>query len=80
MLDELPYGNFVEIEGEDLESIGATADLLHLNWNVAIATGYLDLFERARRVRGLTFTDLTFANFGGLNITVEELSVHAADR
>ena len=32
MLDELPYGSFIEIEGEDVESIHSIANLLGLNW------------------------------------------------
>ena len=40
MLDELPYGNFVEIEGETPESIRAVADLLHLKFNNATPTSY----------------------------------------
>lgn len=79
MLDELPYGNFVEIEGEDSESIHAVAEKLHLHMNAAITASYSMLFERVSKTRGLTFTDLTFANFAGLNVTAKELSVHAAD-
>src|SRR5688572_13003245 len=38
MLDELPYGNFVEIEGETLELIREAAIQLNLNWDAAIGT------------------------------------------
>ncbi len=44
MLDELPYGNFVEIEGETPESIRAVADLLHLKFDNATPTSYHMLF------------------------------------
>ncbi|MBU4226494.1 MAG: class IV adenylate cyclase, partial [Chloroflexi bacterium] len=44
MLDELPYGNFVEIEGPDAASIHAAADRLGLKWEAAIAESYLALF------------------------------------
>jgi adenylate cyclase class 2 len=37
MLDELPYGNFVEIEGETEETIQALSRKLHLNWDATIA-------------------------------------------
>ena len=50
MLDELPYGNFVEIEGETVESIHGLADQLGLNWDAAIATSYNALFDRARTI------------------------------
>ena len=67
MLDELPYGNFVEIEGPDAASIHAAADSLGLEWEAAIAESYLALFERLRDKLGFTFRDLTFENFSGLN-------------
>jgi predicted adenylyl cyclase CyaB len=67
MLDELPYGNFVEIEGPDAVSIHIAADCLGLKWEAAIAESYLALFERLRGRLGFTFRDLTFENFAGLN-------------
>ncbi len=79
MLDELPYGNFVEIEGEDSESIHAVAEKLHLHMNTAITASYSMLFERVSKARGLTFTDLTFANFAGLKVSSEHLQVQPAD-
>jgi len=79
MLDELPYGNFVEIEGENITTIRSTAAKLNLDMQAAISASYSSLFEKVRRSLRLTFTDLTFANFAGLNVTAKELSVHAAD-
>jgi predicted adenylyl cyclase CyaB len=67
MLDELPYGNFVEIEGPDAASIRAAADSLNLKWEAAIAKSYLGLFEQLQGKLGFTFRDLTFENFTGLN-------------
>ena len=80
MLDELPYGNFVEIEGKTLESIQAASNALDLNWDTAIARSYSALFERLRTTRpNLDPTHLTFTALNGLNIKAEELSVQAAD-
>ena len=80
MLDELPYGNFVEIEGDALESIRAIADALALKWDTAIGKSYSALFERLRATRqDLDPTQLTFTALHGLNIKAEELSVYAAD-
>ena len=67
MLDELPFGNFVEIEGPEAVSIHAAADSLSLKWEAAIGESYLKLFERLRGELGFTFRDLTFENFTGLN-------------
>ena len=79
MLDELPYGNFVEIEGENSEMIRAIADQLNLNWDTAIGTSYTALFERARKALRFVFRDLSFENFAGIQVTTSDLGVHAAD-
>jgi adenylate cyclase, class 2 len=79
MLDELPYGNFVEIEGKTIESIRTVADQLNLNWDTAIGTSYHALFERARRALHLSFQDISFANFTGIKIEAVDLGVKAAD-
>ncbi|MCC6271397.1 MAG: class IV adenylate cyclase, partial [Microbacteriaceae bacterium] len=44
MLDELPYGEFVEIEGENIQTLHEIADLLGLNWNEMVKAGYHALF------------------------------------
>lgn len=79
MLDELPYGNFVEIEGEKVESIRALASQLNLRWDCAIGASYNSLFERARKSLDLSFQDLTFADFGELKIVPAHLGVDVAD-
>jgi adenylate cyclase class 2 len=80
MLDELPYGNFVEIEGENIESIQTTAHNLNLKWDAAIPASYQMLFERlSGKFPNLDFTELSFKTFQGLNITADDLSAHTAD-
>jgi adenylate cyclase class 2 len=80
MLDELPYGNFVEIEGEGVDSIRAFADRLRLGWDRAIPTSYHVLFERlCAKHPELDPKELSFAALKGLNISVEELSIGAGD-
>jgi len=64
MLDELPYGNFVEIEGE-LEMLRPIAEELGLDWDKAIPVSYHVLFQRVCKSRLLRFRDLTFENFTG---------------
>lgn len=80
MLDELPYGNFVEIEGETSVSIRTLAELLELNWEAAIASSYHVLFDRVLTNMGLSMEDLSFANFAALQVAAEDLGVVAADR
>jgi len=79
MLDELPYGRFVEIEGQNLESIRLVANQLHLNWDTTIATGYHALFERAHNALDFSFQDISFANFAGITVDAADLEVEAAD-
>jgi len=79
MLDELPYGNFVEIEGETIELIREVAVQLNLNWDAAIGTSYNALFERARKTLGFQFQDLSFENFTSTKVDASHLRVRAAD-
>ena len=79
MLDELPYGNFIEIEGENSETIRTVVNQLNLNWDTAIGTSYTALFERARKTLRLVFRDLSFENFAGIQVNASDLGVRAAD-
>jgi adenylate cyclase, class 2 len=80
MLDELPYGNFVEIEGETVASIRVLANQLDLTWESAIATSYNALFDRVREALNITIQDLSFADFKGLNVDAADLGVAIADK
>ncbi len=79
MLDEMPYGNFVEIEADTVEAIRAAAEQLGLRWEAAIGTSYHALFDRLRERLDLHMEDLSFESFGGRKITPQELGVLAAD-
>lgn len=79
MLDELPYGNFVEIEGETVGTIRAVAAQLHLKWETAIGTSYHALFERVRKNLDLALHDLSFAEFHGIHVEAADLEIQAAD-
>ena len=78
-LDEMPYGDFAEIEGPDAPSIQQAAAQLGLDWSRRILDSYTVLFEVARKNLGFTFRDLSFANFTGLNVPAEALGVAPAD-
>jgi adenylate cyclase, class 2 len=62
MLDELPFGTFVEIEGPSLEAIGRAAARLGLDWTQRIARSYLSIFEALRLRLGLAAEHATFAD------------------
>ena len=78
-LDELPYGHFVEIEGESPEKIREIALRLALNPAAAIPAGYQDLFERIKRSKELDIKNLTFWEFTNIHTTAEDFGVSAAD-
>jgi adenylate cyclase class 2 len=74
-LDEMPYGNFAEIEGPDGASIRKTAEVLGLDWERRILDSYIMLFDRLRERLGLAFRDLSFENFEELTVTGEMLGL-----
>lgn len=78
-LDEMPYGLFVEVEGEDAARIRQVSDQLGLDWERRCEDSYVSLFERLRQVRHFEFTDLNFANFAGVPFSLEDLGLHCAD-
>jgi adenylate cyclase class 2 len=78
-LDEMPTGNFLEIEGPQAESIRAAADQLGLDWNARILDSYTVLFERTRQNLGFAFRDLSFENFRGITVTPQVMGVRAGD-
>ena len=72
VLDELPYGNFAELEGAEAE-IKETAVLLGLQWSQRVVGNYLALMGQLKAHHDLPFDDLTFANFAGLDISIADV-------
>jgi len=64
--DKMPYGNFVEIEGNE-NDIPRVAGKLGFNWENRIVEDYIKIFENLRKERNLNFSDLTFKNFTKVN-------------
>ncbi len=78
MLDEMPYGQFVEIEGATIR-LRPVAERLGLKWEHSIQQSYSGLFDTVRARRRLPFGDLTFGNFRDLQIAPADLGVEPAD-
>jgi len=78
-LDELPYGDFVEIEGDDTQRIRQVSDLLGLNWENRVIESYVALFNWLRSEYSLEFRDLIFDNFENLDFSLGTLGIKAAD-
>jgi adenylate cyclase class 2 len=79
LLDELPFGDFVEIEGEDPQVIHTVNDQLGLDWEKRAPESYIVLFEALKARLGLSFRDLSFENFANLKITPADLDLRPAD-
>ena len=78
-LDELPYGNFIEIEAESSEQIAGLARQLGLNPESAVPISYQGLFEQVKAARGLQVKNLAFWEFEKIHLTAEDLGVQPAD-
>jgi hypothetical protein len=78
-LDELPYGHFVEIEGESPEAITKIALKLGLKAEAAIPASYQGLFEQLKAHKDLLAKNLTFWEFKNIHVTPEDLGVFPAD-
>lgn len=80
MLDQMPFGDFVEIEGRAADQIKAGAQKLGLAWDRRVKHGYLYLFGRVKANLDLPFRDLTFENFEGVAVSVADLGLYPADQ
>lgn len=69
VLDEMPFGNFVELEGEEAK-IKQLAGRLGLDWESRVLENYLALMGMVVDYYQLPFQDLTFANFKGTDYAI----------
>jgi adenylate cyclase, class 2 len=79
-LDEMPYGNFIELEGEDVPALHALSDRLGLDWEASSPASYVMLFEALRTKMNLQFRDLSFSNFSNLRVLPADLGLRPADQ
>jgi adenylate cyclase, class 2 len=79
LLDELPYGDFVEIEGSNPQIIRQVNDRLGLDWERRAPESYTSLFNALKTRLELSFRDLSFDNFSSLKITPADLDLLPAD-
>ena len=65
MVDQLPFGDFLELEGPDLAEMRQTADPLGLDWAKALQTSYMGIFLMLKKTYRLAFLEATFETFTG---------------
>ena len=70
VLDEMPFGPFIEVEG-DPDCIDRALEALDMAGAQRINTSYSDLFFRIKARLNLPFRDLTFENFKHITVPSE---------
>jgi adenylate cyclase class 2 len=78
-LDEMPFGHFVEIEGDDAQHIERIAAMLSLSWGTRVNDSYLKLFEHLKQAKHLDLQDLTFGDFKNHKIRPDDLGIRPGD-
>lgn len=68
-IDTMPFGTFLEIEG-DAAGIKNAAAVLSFPWEERILTNYLAIFDLLRKGERLPFNDVTFENFAAFRVDV----------
>lgn len=74
-LDELPFGNFIEIEASSVDEIKAISKKLNLNYRKRILDNYRQLFLKAQLKLDIKIPNLTFADFSEIKILPEHLGI-----
>ncbi|MBC7812238.1 MAG: class IV adenylate cyclase, partial [Burkholderiales bacterium] len=77
VLDEMPYGNFVEIEG-NMDAIRRLLPRLELDGAPRYTDSYTRLFDYVCRNLNLNIKDLTFANFESVDVPESALQTPSA--
>ena len=72
VLDELPYGNFTEIEG-DVDTIEQVIETLGLGGARRMTASYTDIFAALKARLGLEMRDCSFEAFAGVDVDVGDL-------
>lgn len=79
VLDEMPFGNFIEIEGPDAVAISAASEKLGLDWNARSTSSYLMLFETVKTALNMDAKNLSFVEFEATRVKNDHLGLLYAD-
>jgi len=80
MVDELPFGDFVEIEGVDIPAIINTALDLHLKLDLKIDQSYMEIFESLNSGQKIRPGECLFKNCIQDDNELNRINVQPADR
>ena len=78
-IDEMPFGDFTEIEGTDRANIESVCSQLGLIWEHRTLESYAVLFEFIKKNLNLGFRDLTFENFAGIKVDASHFELLPSD-
>ena len=70
-VDTMPYGNFLEIEGEK-KDIKNFAHNIGFQWENRILLNYFAIYDIIKRKLNLSFSDITFENFKNIKTNLQE--------
>ncbi len=75
VLDEVPFGTFMEIEASR-EAIQRIATALGLDFAARLVAGYREIFDAVRGTYHLAVTDMTFEAFRSLTLDLHACHLH----
>ena len=75
VVDEMPFGNFTEIEGNSVEAIHALVAALDLDWEKRITASYLQLFHHLQQKYAMDVTNLAFDEFKDCTFTEKDFLI-----
>ena len=78
-VDEMPFGLFVELEGESPAQLRHAAEIFGFDWDARINLSYSALLNTFNQNTGLKFRDLSFENFSDLKVNPNDLGLRFAD-
>ncbi|MFZ5809206.1 MAG: class IV adenylate cyclase [Chloroflexota bacterium] len=78
-LDEMPYGIFLEVEGENPNAVREVCDAFGLKWANRIPYSYVEIFTRLQEIYALPSRDLTFDAFHSWQGSLSVLGIYPAD-
>jgi adenylate cyclase class 2 len=73
MLDEVPFGTFVEIEGPDQTALARAADQMALVWEAGLDLSYMEIFHELSEAAGFGSRQMTFSDFEGYELDTMSL-------
>lgn len=78
-VDEMPFGLFVELEGESPAQLRQAAGFFGFDWDARINLSYSALLNAFNQNTGHMFRDLSFENFSDLTVNPNNLGLRFAD-